>query len=86
MPTLSLLPFQAEGYRHAVLLITFLGWQWRRGSFRAGQGWIYDIAIALTQTCTAIHAWCYTTYDDSEGRGTAKILGVRNTSRSNGTA
>ena len=69
MLTLDQLPFQAEGYRDLVCLITNCG-KWHCGptvgSRRRGGGWKFDITIALSQTCTAIHAWYYTDldYDD----------------------
>ena len=62
MLTLDQLPFQAEGYRDLVCLITNYG-RWHCGptigSRRRGEGWDCDIAIALSQTCRAIHAWYY---------------------------
>ena len=60
MPTLSQLPFQAEGYRHLVCLIANYG-SGRIGptiGSRRRNGVLYcDIVIALSQTCPAIHAW-----------------------------
>ena len=69
MLTLDQLPFQAEGYRDLVCLITNYG-RWHCGptigSRRRGDGWDFDIATALSQTCPAIHAWYYRTYDDDD--------------------
>ena len=53
MLTLDQLPFQAEGYRDLVCLITNYG------------GW-HRCVIAMSQTCTSIHAWYYTTHDDDD--------------------
>ena len=62
MLTLDQLLFQAEGYRDLVCLITNYG-GWQCGPTRRGDGWHFDIEIALSQTCRAIHAWYYGTYD-----------------------
>jgi len=66
MLTLDQLPFQAEGYRDLVCLITKYG-RWHCGltigSRRRGDGWDCDIAIALSQACRAIHTWYCGTYD-----------------------
>jgi len=68
MLTLDQLLFQAEGYRDLVCLITnYGGWHLGPtiGSRRRG-GWDFDIVIAMSQTCTSIHAWYYTTHDDDD--------------------
>ena len=85
MLTLDQLPFQAEGYRDLVCLITNCG-KWHCGptvgSRRRGGGWTFDITIALSQTCTAIHAWYYTDFDYFDCFFQAevqRISGVRNT-------
>ena len=100
MLTLDQLPFQAEGYRDLVCLITNYG-RWHCGptigSRRRGDGWDCDIAIALSQACHAIHAWYYGSYDHAWLRagsrdgaagsaGTLDAVGVDNCSRQTGKA
>ena len=98
MLTLDQLPFQAEGYRDLVCLITNYG-RWHcgptRGSRRRGDGWDCDIAIALSQNCPASDTWHYGAYDRAwlrvGGRdgvagsaGTLDAVGVDNCSRQTG--
>ena len=67
MLTLDQLPFQAEGCRHLVALVTSYG-KLRIGptigSRRGGEPWQTDVAIALSQTCKSMHAWYFSTFDD----------------------
>ena len=77
MPTLSQLPFQAEGYRHLVCLIANYGSERigpTVGSRRRNAGWDCDIVIALSQTCPAIHAWYYDTFDGDKNRVPSRLI------------